>query len=51
MSGVRAIALIPVLPLLGAAVNGIVGRRLPRRLVGILGCATVLGSFVLAGSA
>ena len=48
VSGVRAIALIPVLPLLGAAVNGIVGRRLPRRLVGILGCATVLGSFALA---
>jgi NADH-quinone oxidoreductase subunit L len=48
VSGVRAIALIPVLPLLGAAVNGILGRRLPRRLVGILACATVLGAFVLA---
>ncbi|HEX5045345.1 MAG TPA: NADH-quinone oxidoreductase subunit L [Candidatus Polarisedimenticolaceae bacterium] len=44
----RAIALIPVLPLLGAAINGILGRRLPRRLVGLLGCATVLGSFALS---
>lgn len=39
---------IPLLPLLGAAINGILGQRLPRPLVGGIACGSVLGSFVLA---
>jgi len=32
---------IPLLPLLGAAVNLILGRRLPRWLSALVGCGTV----------
>ena len=39
---------IPLLPLFGALVNGLLGRKLPRTLVGALACSTVGGSFVLA---
>ncbi|MFC1525081.1 NADH-quinone oxidoreductase subunit L [Planctomycetota bacterium] len=40
--------LIPVLPLIGAVINLLVGRHLPRPLVHLLACATVLASFVLS---
>ena len=39
--------LIPVLPLLGAAFNGILGKRLPKSVIGIIGAGTVLGSFLI----
>ncbi len=39
------IALIPLLPLLGAMVNGLFGHRLPRGLVGFIACAAVLAAF------
>jgi NADH-quinone oxidoreductase subunit L len=39
---------IPLLPLLGAAVNLIIGRKLPRWLSALVGCATVAASCALA---
>jgi NADH-quinone oxidoreductase subunit L len=40
--------LIPLLPLVGLLVNLAVGARLGRRGVGLVGCAVVAGSFVVA---
>ncbi len=40
--------LIPLLPLLGAAVNGLAGKRLPRRMVHLIACGAVLAAFVLS---
>src|SRR5512143_3402784 len=42
------ILLIPLLPLVGAAVNGIAGWKLPRRVVEAVACASVGGSFISA---
>jgi NADH-quinone oxidoreductase subunit L len=42
------IPLIPFLPLLGFAVNGLFGRRLSKSAVGIIGSGTLLASFVLS---
>lgn len=42
------LALIPALPLLGALINGVLGRRLPRALVGWLAVAAFGASFVLS---
>lgn len=42
------LVLIPTLPLLGAAINGLLGNRLPLLLVRLLACLTVLGSFLLS---
>ena len=39
--------LVPVLPLLGFAIIGLMGRRLPETAAGWLGSATVLGSFLV----
>ncbi len=39
---------IVFVPLLGAAVNGLLNRRIPRRLAGLLGCATLVVSFLLS---
>jgi NADH-quinone oxidoreductase subunit L len=40
--------LIPLLPLAGAAVNGLLGRRLPKAAVSFVGCGTVALSFAAA---
>src|SRR5437667_5917851 len=40
--------LIPVLPLLAAAINGVVGKRLPKNLIGLIGAGAVLASFLIA---
>lgn len=42
------VAWIPLLPLGAALVNGLWGARLPRGLVGLLACGSVLASFLLA---
>jgi NADH-quinone oxidoreductase subunit L len=47
----RLIWLIPILPLLGAAVNGVIGTRLSRRAVGTIACGMVLLSFLLSAGA
>jgi NADH-quinone oxidoreductase subunit L len=44
----ESLGLILLLPLAGAAVNGLLGRRLPERLVSLVGCGTVAGSFALS---
>src|SRR5579883_1480837 len=40
--------LIPVLPLIGAAINGFTGKRLSKTIVGVIGSATVGISFLVA---
>jgi NADH-quinone oxidoreductase subunit L len=40
--------LIPVFPLLGAFINGIVGIRFPKKVVGFIGAAAILFSFLVA---
>ena len=40
--------LIPGLPLMGAFINGLFGRWLPRAVVGALACLTVAASFVVS---
>jgi NADH-quinone oxidoreductase subunit L len=43
-----ALWLIPALPLTGAVLNGLLGRRLPRWLVGFVGCGSVGAAFLMA---
>ena len=40
--------LIPILPLLGAAVNGIAGKRLPKNIIGAIAAGSVGLSFLIA---
>jgi NADH-quinone oxidoreductase subunit L len=42
------IPLIPFLPLLGFAINGLFGRRLSKTAVGVIGSGTLLISFILS---
>ena len=43
--------LIPVLPLIGAGINGFVGKRLPKSVIGVIGSGTVAVSFLISLSA
>ena len=43
-----ALWLIPLVPLVGVAINGLLGRRLSRRAVGWVACATIATAFVLS---
>ena len=40
--------LVPLLPFIGFLINGLGNRKLPKGLVGLLGCATVLASFLIS---
>src|SRR5262245_56680636 len=40
--------LIPVVPLLGAAINGVLGKRLPKNVITAVGVGTVAVSFIIA---
>jgi NADH-quinone oxidoreductase subunit L len=40
--------LIPVLPLVGAAINGILGKRLPKNAIAVIGSGTIAVSFLIA---
>ncbi|MBI2822435.1 MAG: NADH-quinone oxidoreductase subunit L, partial [Acidobacteria bacterium] len=40
--------LIPVLPLAGAAVNGVLGKRFSRRLISVISCGLVALCFLIA---
>ena len=40
--------LIPVIPLLGAAINGVFGKRLPKTVTAIIGSGAVGLSFLIA---
>ena len=42
--------LIPLVPLLGVAINGLFGPRLPKRAVGVVACATVAASLLLSAA-
>lgn len=42
------IILIPLLPLLGFLINGLGRNILPKKLVSVIGCATVLASFIIS---
>src|SRR5687768_15803062 len=45
----RLLWLIPLLPAAGFVANGLLGPRfLPRRAVGVIACAAVLGAFLLS---
>ena len=48
MTSTFPLYLIPLLPLLGAALNLLLGRKLPRRLVHFLACSAVLAAFAVA---
>jgi NADH-quinone oxidoreductase subunit L len=43
--------LIPMLPLVGSAINGILGKRFPKPLISSIACGTVGASFVVAVAA
>jgi NADH-quinone oxidoreductase subunit L len=43
--------LIPLLPLLGSAINGILGKRFPKSLISLIACGSVGASFLVAISA
>lgn len=42
------IYLVPLFPLIGFLINGIFWKSMPKNLGGLIGCATVLASFVVA---
>jgi NADH-quinone oxidoreductase subunit L len=44
----KLIAWIPILPLLGVGWNGLFGKRMGKRAVGLVGCGVVLASFLLS---
>ncbi|MEW5979094.1 MAG: proton-conducting transporter membrane subunit, partial [Acidobacteriota bacterium] len=48
MNFLELIWVIPLLPAAGAAANGLVGKRLPKKLISLIGCGLVGLSFVLA---
>ncbi len=50
LSNEELLPLIPLIPLAGAVVNGLLGHRLPKRLVSIVGCGTVALSFAIGAS-
>lgn len=49
-STAELIPLIPILPLVGAVLNGLFGHRLPKPLVGFVAIATVLAAFGVSAS-
>ena len=42
------LGLIVLMPLIGAIINGVLGPKLPRRLVDLIGCGSILTSFLLS---
>ncbi|HKR07276.1 MAG TPA: NADH-quinone oxidoreductase subunit L [Bacteroidia bacterium] len=40
--------LIPLLPLLGFAINGLLNKSMPRNLVGVIACGTMFISFIIS---
>ena len=40
--------LIPVFPLIGFLINGLFGRKLPKKAIGVIGSGAILLSFLLA---
>src|SRR3989449_10485825 len=48
MDAFRILWLIPVLPLFGAIINGVFGKRLPKSAISVIGAGTVGVSFLIA---
>src|SRR3954447_22942446 len=48
MNAFELLLCIPVLPLIGAAINGMAGKRLPKSVIATLGSGTVAVSFLIA---
>ncbi len=44
----KTLWLIPLLPLAGFLINGLVGRRLPNTVIGLVGCLMPAGAFALS---
>ena len=44
----KFIWLVPVLPLIGFLINGLLGKKISKSLVGIIGSGTVLVSFIIS---
>jgi NADH-quinone oxidoreductase subunit L len=40
--------LVPLLPLLGVVINGLLGIRFPKKIIGPIACLAILGSFIVA---
>ncbi|HEX4998958.1 MAG TPA: NADH-quinone oxidoreductase subunit L [Terriglobia bacterium] len=51
MDFLQTLWLIPALPLVGAIVNGVAGKRLGKSLVGVIGAGTVALAFLLSAGA
>jgi NADH-quinone oxidoreductase subunit L len=47
----KLIWLIPILPLVGVAINGLFGKRLSRTAVGLIGCGVVLAALLVSAGA
>ncbi|MDP2688655.1 MAG: NADH-quinone oxidoreductase subunit L, partial [Deltaproteobacteria bacterium] len=47
---IELVWLIPLLPLLGATVNGVFGSRMSKRAVGFIGCAAMGAAFLISAS-
>jgi NADH-quinone oxidoreductase subunit L len=47
---IQLAALIPLFPLIGFVIVGLLNKRLSKSLVGIIGCGTILASFAIAVS-
>jgi NADH-quinone oxidoreductase subunit L len=48
MDSFSTLWLIPVVPLLGATINGVLGKRLPKNIITAVGVGTVAVSFIIA---
>jgi NADH-quinone oxidoreductase subunit L len=48
MDTFSALWLIPVVPLIGATINGILGKRLPKNIIGIIAAGSVALSFLIS---
>ena len=42
------LGLIVLLPLIGALINGLIGSKLPKKIVNLIACGSILGSFFLS---
>src|SRR4051812_15340468 len=51
MNFLDLIWIIPLFPAVGFLINGLVGKRLPKTVVGIIACGTVFLSFVFSAGA
>ena len=48
MNAFHLVYLIPLLPLIGFLINGVGRKHLSKGLIGIIGCGTVLASFLIS---